>query len=105
MKAMKLTFYILLLVSFNASAKVYDCIEVTLFEVDRDNISTRALARAAEIPTEVLSSIQTYVRTELNLDENQGVLEEIIYLMENSFELPVKLDVERDLGDNWLQSH
>lgn len=58
------------LFSFSTMAKQYDCIEVNVFDVDRDNISTRALARAAEIPEEVLNSIQTYVRTELNIDEN-----------------------------------
>ena len=67
-QSMVLVFIFLL--TFNVFAKDYDCIEVNLFEVDRDNISTRELARAAEIPTETLLSIQTYVRTELNIDEN-----------------------------------
>ena len=51
-------------------AKQYDCIEVNVFEVDRDNISTRALARAIEIPDQTLMALQTYVRTELNIDSN-----------------------------------
>lgn len=51
-------------------AKQYDCIEVNQFTVDREDISTRELARAAEIPAEMLLTIQTYVRTELNIDDN-----------------------------------
>lgn len=61
---------VLFFLTTNAQAKVYDCIEVNLFTVDRENISTRALARAAEIPEQILQIIQTYVRTELNIDEN-----------------------------------
>lgn len=56
--------------SVNTFAKTYDCIEVNVFSVDRENISTRELARAAEIPEQMLKTIQTYVRTELNIDEN-----------------------------------
>lgn len=51
-------------------AKSYDCIEVNMFTVDRENISTRELARASEIPDQILASLQTYVRTELNIDSN-----------------------------------
>lgn len=59
-----------LLMSSHVFAKSYDCIEVNVFTVDRENISTRELARAAEIPEQMLQTIQTYVRTELNIDEN-----------------------------------
>lgn len=59
-----------LFASSTLSAKQYDCIEVNQFTVDRDDISTRELARATEIPEEMLRTIQTYVRTELNIDDN-----------------------------------
>ena len=58
------------LTSFSIHAKTYDCIEVNVFEVDRENISSRELARAAEIPDQTLMALQTYVRTELNIDAN-----------------------------------
>ncbi|WP_179952284.1 DUF4410 domain-containing protein [Marinicella rhabdoformis] len=61
---------IALFASFSSFSKTYDCIEVNVFEVDRENISSRAFARAAEIPEETLNIIQTYVRTELNIDKN-----------------------------------
>jgi len=64
-----LTFAILL-VSSSLHSKSYDCIEVNVFDVDRDNISTRELARAIEIPDQTLMALQTYVRTELNIDSN-----------------------------------
>ncbi len=66
---LKWTFAALFL-SSAVQAKVYECIEVNLFEVDRENISTREMARAAEIPDQTIASIQTYVRTELNIDSN-----------------------------------
>lgn len=58
------------LATFAIHSKTYDCIEVNIFDVDRENISTRALARAAEIPEQTLTAIQTYVRAELNIDSN-----------------------------------
>jgi len=60
----------ILLTSFSIHAKTYDCIEVNVFEVDRENISSREMARAAEIPDQTLMALQTYVRTELNIDTN-----------------------------------
>jgi hypothetical protein len=48
----------------------FNCIEVNLFSVDRDDISSRALARAASIPKETLDILQVYVRNELNIDKN-----------------------------------
>ena len=60
----------LLALSPAAFSKSYDCIEVDVFKVDREDLSSRALARAAEIPEQMLTTIQTYVRTELNIDEN-----------------------------------
>ncbi len=59
-----------MLISTSIYSKSYDCIEVSIFDVDRENISTRALARAAEIPEQTLQALQTYVRTELNIDDN-----------------------------------
>ncbi len=59
-----------LVTALSSQAKVYDCIEVNLFEVDREDISTREMARAAEIPEQTLKAIHTYVRTELNVVEN-----------------------------------
>lgn len=68
----KITFLItsLFFVSFVIHSKTYDCIEINVFDVDRENISTRAFARAAEIPEQTLVALQTYVKAELNIDTN-----------------------------------
>lgn len=52
------------------SAKAYECVEVHLFDVDRNDFSSRALSRATEIPEEMLNSIQTFVLTEINVTDN-----------------------------------
>ena len=59
------------ILAINSSyAADFDCIEINLFSVDRDDISSRALARAASIPEETLNILQVYVRNELNIDKN-----------------------------------
>jgi hypothetical protein len=69
MKALKIIIVSFFSISL-CQAKDFNCIEVNLFSVDRDNISTRAYARAASIPEETLNILQVYVRNELSIDHN-----------------------------------
>ncbi len=69
MKLIKM--FIASIIVINTSyASEFNCIEINLFTVDRDDISSRALARAASIPEETLNLLQVYVRNELNIDKN-----------------------------------
>lgn len=59
-----------LLLGFAPGAIAYDCIEVFLFEVDRDNFSTKEYERAAATPEEFLEFFQHSTIGELIRSEN-----------------------------------
>ena len=64
------TFIATILFINSSFATEYNCIEINRFTVDKDDISSRALARATSIPEDVINILQVYVRNELNIDEN-----------------------------------
>ncbi|MCF6289331.1 MAG: DUF4410 domain-containing protein [Proteobacteria bacterium] len=76
-------FYVLLtliLIMGSATAKKvylettnFNCIEIHQFTSDKENDNTRALKRAAKIPDEILTSIQTIIVDEIDLDNTNGL--------------------------------
>jgi hypothetical protein len=51
-------------------AAPYNCVDINLLTVDKENANTKALKRASHIPNEVLELIQQIVIDEVDLDDN-----------------------------------
>ncbi len=51
----------------------YDCIEIKLFDVDRNDFSSNAMTRATEIPEEILHDVQHVIVAEMSRDADNGL--------------------------------